>query len=98
MKLLGGEAGKAFFQIEAHLMSEDADSARSRAIVFTDALVQHALQKIQILFHFTVLFKAQTYSKVGTKEMTDSLKLATKSELRWQAYYIRMLIELDIIH
>ena len=51
VKLLRREQGKTLLQIEAHLMSENADSTRTCAVALLRALVQHTLQKIQILFH-----------------------------------------------
>ena len=51
VKLLRREQGETLLQIEAHLMSENADSTRTCAVALLRALVQHTLQKIQILFH-----------------------------------------------
>jgi hypothetical protein len=40
VKLLGSNYGKACGEIEAHLVAEDAKSARSCAVFFPDALVK----------------------------------------------------------
>ena len=46
MELLGGEAGEAVVQMEAHLMAEDTDGARSGAVALFDPFGQHAVEQV----------------------------------------------------
>ena len=46
MQLLGGEAGEAVVQAEAHLMAEDAQSPRARTVFLVYALVEDALEEV----------------------------------------------------
>ena len=51
VKFFGRDKRKAFFQIEAHLMSEYADGARSGTVFFSYSFRTDAVQQIEILFH-----------------------------------------------
>ena len=48
---LGGQQGKPLFQIEAHLMAENAARARARAVAFHHAFAHYLVQQVEILFH-----------------------------------------------
>ena len=51
VKFLGRDKREALFQVEAHLMSEHADGARSGTVFFSDSFRTDAVQQIEILFH-----------------------------------------------
>ncbi len=46
VQLLGGEAGEAVVQAEAHLMAEDAQSPRARTVFLVYTLVEDALEEV----------------------------------------------------
>jgi hypothetical protein len=51
VQFLGSHHGKPVCQIEPHLMAEDAIGTGSRAVVFPDAILAHAVEEIEILLH-----------------------------------------------
>jgi len=51
MQLLGGGDGKAARQVEAHLVAEHPTRTGAGAVATIGAIVQHMLQKVEILAH-----------------------------------------------
>ncbi len=51
MAFLGGDKGKAFRQVKAHLIAEYAARAGSGAVFLVSAVLQHMLHEVEILFH-----------------------------------------------
>jgi hypothetical protein len=51
VQLLGGDKGKAFAQIEAHLMTEHRERAGAGAILLGDSLGEDPLHKVLVLVH-----------------------------------------------
>src|SRR5437868_2794619 len=49
---LGRDQGKAFGEVEAHLMAENRARASARTVTLLHALAQHLFQQIEILTHF----------------------------------------------
>src|SRR5262249_30094678 len=50
-QLLGGEKREALRKIEAHLMAENGDRARTRAVALFHARFEHTLHQFVILAH-----------------------------------------------
>jgi hypothetical protein len=51
VQFLGGEEGKPFGEIEAHLVAEDRQGAGSGAVHLRHALVEDSLQELVIGMH-----------------------------------------------
>lgn len=66
MQLLGGEHGEAIGEVEAHLVAEYGQRARTRAVGFLMAVIEHVLHQVEILFHASVR-KRQGYFTQSTK-------------------------------
>ena len=51
MQFFGGYQRETFLQIEAHLVAEHTDCARSRAVILSHSFRPDAVEQIKILFH-----------------------------------------------
>ena len=51
MQLLGGEQRKAFGQVDAHLVPEDAPGSGPGAVALLDAVFQNVAEQIQVDLH-----------------------------------------------
>jgi len=51
VKLLRCERGKARVEIETHLVAEDAQRARTGAVVFASAFVANFSEQVEVLLH-----------------------------------------------
>jgi hypothetical protein len=52
VKFFGREQRKTFAHRVSALMTENTDGAGSGTVAFSNAFIQHALQQIEILFHY----------------------------------------------
>ena len=59
MQFLGGQQWEAVVQVEPHLVAESAHSARTRAVALGHTIGQHMLQKVEILFHYFIVYRWQ---------------------------------------
>jgi hypothetical protein len=60
MQLLGGEKRKPLFEIEPHLIAEDAARSGAGAVAPVDAMVEDVLEKIEILPHRVTILEMAT--------------------------------------
>ena len=51
MNLLGGKQRKPLRKVEPHLISENALSADTRAVMFDDSVFPYVAKQVKILFH-----------------------------------------------
>jgi hypothetical protein len=51
MQSLGGQQGKLATQIEAHLVTEDADRTNSGTVMFFNAVVEDVANEVQVSSH-----------------------------------------------
>ena len=51
MQLFGGDKWEAFREIEAHLVSKDAQGSGAGSVGFARSRVTHVLHQVQVLLH-----------------------------------------------
>lgn len=51
MEFLGGEKGKAIFEVKTHLVAKNTEGARASTVAFLYTFGKNSVQEVEVLFH-----------------------------------------------